>query len=194
MSEGWWYSRCFSGKLHFRWASERNFCASRGLLGRVGRRGRSGAAASGAERSGGRGRCAKKEVHRSLLRGRPARPFGRANRPPAPFARRGWRVGWDEPELRGAARRGSWRSERARHVREGGSALFSASRAGGTSLGASASHYSASRTNRTRSSASLKRSCGERRREGAGGASGRKRRPASSRVTHEAKGSTRTRE
>ena len=102
-------------------------------------------------------------------------------------------VGWDEPELRGAARRGSWRSERARHVREGGSALFSASRAGGTSLGASERYYSASRAAWTRSLASMKESCGERRGEEAGGASGWKRSRASSRLIHEAKGNSRTR-
>ena len=94
----------------------------------------------------------------------------------------------DEPELRGAAFRGSWRSERARHVRQGGSALFSASRAGGTFLGASERYYSASRAAWTRSSASMKESCGERRGEEAGGASGRKRRRATSRVIHEANG------
>jgi len=85
----------------------------------------------------GRGRCAKKETHRSLLRGQTARPLGRATTPPALLRDVGDGVGWDEAEQQGAARRGSWRSERARHVREEGSALFSASRAGGRSLGVS---------------------------------------------------------
>jgi len=63
--------------------------------------------------------------------------LGRANTPPALLRDVGDGVGWDEAEQQGAARRGSWRSERARHVREEGSALFSASRAGGRSLGVS---------------------------------------------------------
>ena len=199
-AEGWWDSRCFSGRLHVRWARERNFfcaCRAAGTSRTAGTK-RSCGERCGEVAGGARGRagCAKKKTHRSLLRGQTARPLGRVNTLPAPFARRGrrGRLGRTGAAGSGVDWYSSWKSERARHVREGGSALFSASRAGGNSLGASERHYSASRAAGTRSSASMKQSCGERRGEGAGGASGRKRRRASSRVIHDAKGNTRTRE